>query len=318
MTDFQYSDGQLAALRAVIAGLPSLTPDEVAIRDAAVADGRCPLNLWPLWPLAPANPELWDSIIQDERIAEFSVYGLFPAAYDLVYGPQGGAAAIRYDGRTRGRVAIISGQRAGKTVRVVIKPCQSRGESEIARIAGELGVGPQQLPTIAGFISEEYVEGTFLTELPAGQADAERMRRVGAGLRDVINRLHDAGICYNDATLSDPDGRSHLLVLPDESLRLIDFGVALLLREHPSGLTFEDACNAARTDPMFRLFRQMSGDSGDGALAGFVNEYGRRLARQSAAEIQSRDWRFAAEGAAMVGQRLGPAAAAALRDGLGF
>ena len=129
----RYDAAQLAVIREVIAGLPLLSPDDAARRNATVADGRCPPPLWPLWPLADARPSLWDALHDDNRIAEFSVYGLFPAAYDLVYGKNGAAAGIRYEGRTRGRVAIISGNGTdGRPCRVVIKPGQSRAEPEIA------------------------------------------------------------------------------------------------------------------------------------------------------------------------------------------
>ena len=240
------------------------------------------------------------------------MYGLFPAAYPLVYGPQSAAVSIRYDGRTRGRVAIINSESAG----VVIKPCQSSREAEIAAIAGELGIGPGQLPTIDGFISEEFVGGRFLTDLSIAEATEDRMRSVGVRFADALGSLHSAGVCYNDATISDPDGRSHIIVRPDGEIRLIDFGVALLLDNHPEGLTFADAWNAARTDPMFRLFRQMTGGGDDAALGRFVTDYGRRLAGQTPAEIQSRDWRIAEEGASIIAARYGPVAAEALREGI--
>ena len=293
--------------------MPALNPDAIAGRDAAVANGDCPERLWPLWPLAETDGELWGLLLADDRIERFSVYGLFPAAYSLVYGSDaGGAVSIRYDGRTRGRVAIINGESSS----LVIKPCQSRREAEIAAIAGELGVGPIQLPTIPGFISEEFVEGRFLTDLTGEEATPARMQRVGAALARALSRLHAAGVCYNDATISDPDSRSHIIVRPNGEIRLIDFGVALLLDNHPEALTFEDAWNAARTDPMFRLFRQMTGGGDDAALGRFVADYGRRLAGQTPAQIQSRDWRIAEEGAAIIAGRYGPVAADALREGL--
>ena len=298
----------------MISSLPALDPFNISLRDEAVARGDCPQRLWPLWPLAEADGALWRLLIEDARIERFSVYGMFPAAYALVYGPDSPAASIRYDGRTRGRVAIIS----SGTTAVVIKPWQSSREGEIAAAAGELGVGPAQLPSIAGFISEEYVDGRFLTDLPAEDATDERMRSVGTALADALSRLHSAGICYNDATISDPEGRSHIILRPDGEIRLIDFGVALLLDNHPEGLTFEDAWNAARTDPMFRLFRQMTGGDDGESLRGFVADYGRRLAGQTPAEIQSRDWRIAEEGAAIMAARYGPVAADALREGFAY
>ena len=273
---------------------------------------QCPERLWPLWPLAQSDSALWNHLLDDDRIDRFSVYGLFPAAYPLVYGPDAQDTTIRYDGRTRGRVAII----ANESTTVVIKPCQSSREAEIAAIAGDLNVGPAQLPTIPGFITEEFVDGPFLTDLTPEQATPERIYAVGHTLATALSRLHAANVCYNDATVSDPDGRSHIILRPDGEIRLIDFGVALLLDDHPAGLTFEDAWNAARTDPMFRLFRQMTGGGDDDALARFVTDYGRRLAGQTPAQIQARDWRIAEEGAAIIAARFGPAAADVLRQGL--
>lgn len=297
----------------MISSLPALDPFSISLRDEAVARGDCPERLWPLWPLERTHRQLWRLLIEDDLIERFSVYGLFPAAYPLVYGPDAQHTTIRYDGRTRGRVAIIND---GESAGVVIKPCQSSGEAEIAAIAGDLGLGPAQLAGIAGFISEDYVVGRFFTDLPAEEATQERMRLVGTALANALRRLHSAGICYNDTTISDPEGRSHIILRPDGEIRLIDFGVSLLLDNHPEGLTFEDAWNAARTDPMFRLFRQMTSGGDDTALARFVADYGRRLAVQTPAQIQSRDWRIAEEGASMVAARYGPVAADALREGM--
>ena len=310
----RYSDEQLAIVRGVISSLPALDPFSISLRDEAVARGDCPQRLWPLWPLERTNGELWRLLLEDDRIDRFSVYGFFPAAYPLVYGGDPQITSIRYDGRTRGRVAIIGHE----TTTVVIKPCQSGREAEIAAIAGELEVGPAQLPTIGGFITEEFVEGTFLTDLTPEEATAERMHAVGAALADALARLHGAGVCYNDATICDPEGRSHIIVRPDGSIRLIDFGVALRLDDHPRSLTFGDAWNAVRTDPMFRLFRQMTGGGDDDALRRFVADYGQRLAGQTVEQIQSRDWRIAEEGVSIIASRFGSGAADALREGLGL
>ena len=289
--------------------------DDIAERDVAVRDGRCPERLWPLWPLADHDDALWNLLVDDKRIERFSVYGLFPASHDLVYGPESVDADIRYDGRTRGRVAIITGRLRGQAVDIVIKPFQSPSESEIAHIASDLGLGPRQLPSIDGFLTEEFVPGLFLTDLKPDEAPAERMRSIGYELGAALSRLHAAGICYNDATVSDPEGRSHT-ILVSGGIRIIDFGVALLLRDHPANLTFHDAYNAARTAPMFRLFRQMAPDADPEALARFINDYGRRLAQQSVGEIQARDWRIAEEGSSVFDSRYGSLAADALRAGI--
>ncbi len=290
--------------------------DAAAERDAAVRDGRCPERLWPLWPLAGHDGVLWKLLVEDQRVERFSVYGLFPTSYDVVYGPESADVDIRHDGRTRGRVAIITGRLRGQVVGMVIKPCQSPGETEIAGIAGDLGLGPRQLPSIDGFLTEEFVHGPFLTDLNPEEATAERMHGIGHELGIGLSRLHAAGICYNDAMVSDPEGRSHTILRANGSIRLIDFGVSLLLRDHPTNLTFHDAYNAARTDPMFRLFRRMTPDADPEALGRFINDYGGRLAQQSVEEIQSRDWRIAEEGASVMGGMYGSVAADALRAGI--
>ena len=292
-----------------------ITEDDIAERDAAVRDGRCPEQLWPLWPLANQGDGLWELLTADPRIARFSVYGLFPASYDMVYSADAADIDIRYDGRTRGRVAIISGHVQGEAVSMVIKPCQSPGEADIAEIAGQLEIGPRQLPSIDGFLTEEFVSGPFLTDLSPEEATADRMHSIGRELGTALSGLHAAGVCYNDATVSDPDGRSHLVV-STSGIRLIDFGVAILLRDHPANLTFHDAYNAARTDPMFRLFRRMASGPDPDALGRFITDYGRRLARQSMEEIQSRDWRIAEEGASVVAGMYGSLTADALRAGI--
>ena len=303
-------------VREVIAGLTRLGDDDIEARDAAVRDGRCPEQMWTLWPLVGRDEGLWELLTTDERLPRFSVYGLFPGSYDLVYGPHGDGASIRYDGRTRGRVAIISGRAEGEAVDMVIKPCQSPGEDEIARIAGDLGFGPRQHPSVDGFLTEEFVHGAFLTELAAGDASPMRMRDVGQRLGAALARLHASGVCYNDATVSDPEGRSHTILMTDGSIRIIDFGVALLLRDHPDRLTFHDAYNAARTDPMFRLFRQMTSGADADALGRFVSDYGRRLAGQTADQIQARDWQIAEEGIPVIARLYGSLAADALRAGI--
>lgn len=269
-----------------------------------------------MWPLAGQDEGLWELLSGDQRVSRFSVYGFFPGSYDLVYGAHGDDATIRYDGRTRGRVAIISGRADGSAVDVVIKPCQSPGEDEIARIAGDLGLAARQYPSIDGFLTEEFVRGPFLTELDAEAASPERMFDIGQRLGEALVRLHGAGICYNDATVSDPEGRSHTILLPEGSIRIIDFGVSLLLRDHPNSLTFHDAYNAARTDPMFRLFRQVASGADGDALGRFVSDYGRRLAGQTAGQIQARDWQIAEEGIPVIAQKYGPDAADALRTGI--
>ena len=157
------------------------------------------------------------------------------------------------------------------------------------RLPAGLGVGPAQMPTIDRFISEEFVHGVFLTHLRPEQVSGELMRGLGANpdvgayppalCRRLLQRRHH---------IRSGGSVAHHRSCRWGEIRLIDFGVALLLDNHPQGLTFEDAWNAARTDPMFRLFRQMTGGEDDAALGRFVADYGRRLAGQTVAQIQER------------------------------
>ena len=58
---------------------------------------------------------------------------------------------------------------------------------------------------------------------------------------------------------SHPRGRSHLLVDSDGSCRIIDFGISLMLDQHPD-LGREEVHNFVRTLPMYRVFRGMAED----------------------------------------------------------
>lgn len=302
-----YSDDEITELRQAFSRLRFWPEAEARIIAAAVESGRCSERLAPFWGLAEANPELFDKLGQDLMLETYSFYGLFPGVYERVYlsdrPPQ-----ITFDGRTRGRVAILATEAGG----LVVKPAQSRREGEIAGIAGGLGVGPVQYPSLPGFITEELVPGTFFTQLPVGELEAEMMYQLGRELGGMLSRLHQARIYYNDATLADPEGRSHLLVAatPDilgtggGSCRLIDFGVSLLLDRHPQ-LTLEEVYNFSRTLPEFRLLSGMV--ASPEAMTSFLENYRQRLARTSIEEIMARDLRFFEEGLRMAARRLGDA-----------
>ena len=128
------------------------------------------------------------------------------------------------------------------------------------------------------------------------------MYQRGRDLGNMMTNLHASQIYYNDTTLSDPSGRSHLLVSFGGAPRLIDFGVSLLLDCHPQ-MSREEVYNFVRTLPMFRVFAGM-GIGGD-ELDRFLEEYRLRLARTSREEIMSRDLQFMGEGLLLAARRLG-------------
>ncbi len=299
-----YTQSEIGQIRAVIGSILSRSQsgsdEEHRQAEAAVVDGRCPPPLAPLWPLAAGNPGLFERLSLDPLPLTYSIYGFFPTAHEWVYG-QDAPPSVTWEGRTRGLVALLNNGDAG----LALKPMQSRREDEIAAIAADLEVGPRQHPTLPGFLTEDMAPGRFFTDLPTEQATPEFLHRIGRRLGMMLSALHRRGVCYNDATLSDPEGRSHLLVTGYGEAKLIDFGVSVLLDRHPD-LAPEDVYNLLRTDPMFRVFRQMSPTPDD--IRSLVGQYGRRLAAMSKDELLSRDLRFTEQGIRFAAERMAYAA----------
>jgi hypothetical protein len=302
-----YTPTEIGQLRRAIGEVSFLDEPKARSMSDAVASGRCPPDLAPFWEMAEAAPTLWQKLGRDELVETYSIYGFFPGIYEMVYLPDS-PAGIAFDGRTRGRVALVRGPEKG----LVVKPWQSRREGEIAGIAADLGVGPRQYPSLPGFLTEELCPGVFFTELPPEGLDDARSFQLGRTLGEMLARLHSRRIYYNDATISDPEGRSHLLVSSDGRCRLIDFGVSVLLDHHPR-LTGEEVYNCARTLPMFRIMSGMGLDQQ--GWESFLRDYGRTLAATPVEEIMARDRRFAEEGLAMAAQRLGEGIVGPFRRG---
>jgi uncharacterized protein YecE (DUF72 family) len=128
------------------------------------------------------------------------------------------------------------------------------------------------------------------------------MYRLGRALGNMLGRLHANQIFYNDTILSDPSGRSHLLVSSNGDCRLIDFGVSLLLDRHPQ-LSREEVYNFVRTLPVFPILSGMGTDSDE--MGQFLDQYQQRLTYASKAEIIARDLRFTREGLRLAARFMG-------------
>ena len=284
-----YTQQELEDIRLAISRNRELSkPKDARYSDEGHTTSQLPAYLLPFQELRSTKSDLYQKLVQDPMLKTYSIYGFFPVVYDLLY-LENRSAEIAFSGRSRGCVAVLRFEDQG----LVVKPIQSGRESDIADIAGKLGVGPRQYPSLPGFITEELLTGKFFTELSAEEVEEEKMSRLGKELGRILSFLHEEGIYYNDATLSDPSGRSHLIVDSDGSCRLIDFGVSLLLDRHPH-LTREEIYNFVRTLPMYRVFASM-GVRGE-QLERFLEEYKLRLAGASKEEIMSRDIQFAEEG----------------------
>ena len=218
-TTSEYSEAELASIRRAIAPPPPPPPAEI------LAVVSSPPLQWmrPFWKLVDLEPELFRRLTADPWVQALSLYAFFPPV--LGWRRQGRPfPEFRTTGRTRGPVAILH---SGND-HLAIKPFQNSREDEIARIAASAGAGPEQFPSLPGYLTERFAEGTFFTGLPAKRCDPATMRAVGLQLGGMLRQLHGAGVYYNDATLADPEGRSHLIVSGDGGCTLIDFGVSLL------------------------------------------------------------------------------------------
>ena len=298
-----YTSGELALIQRAIAPPSPAPPAEFM----AVLGTMPPDWMRPFWKLSDLEPDLFIRVSEDRWVVALAQYAFFPTV--LEWREQGRPIpAFRTAGRTRGPVAIL---RSGGD-QLAIKPFQNSREDEIAGIAAAVGAGPEQFPSLPGYLAERFADGVFFTDLPPERRDAASMRSVGRQLGGMLRRLHDAGIYYNDATLADPQGRSHLIVADDGACTLIDFGVSLLLDRHPE-YTREEVHNFARTLPMYRIFAGMADNREE--MDGFLAQYGGQMAQASREDIMARDLKFAQQGLAIAGQKLGEAIIPPLRDG---
>ena len=247
--------------------------------------------------LRSSQPDLYEKLRRDPVLETYSIYGFFPEVYRRIY-VDGARPPMTMAGRARGRVAMLELEDCG----LVVKPLQSYREGEIAAIGAGTGVGPAQYPSLRGYLTEERVAGAFFTEMAPEDIGDDSMHRTGAALGGILARLHQRRVYYNDATLSDPRGRSHLIVEPGGGCRLIDFGVSILLDRHPL-LERQEVYNLVRTLPMYRVLKRMGLKADE--MDRFLEDYSVKLARTSPEEIMSQDLRFAEEGLKMAAARMG-------------
>lgn len=298
-----YSESDIAAVLRAIAPPPPPAPPEVTV----AADVPTPEYMLAFWKLADLAPDLHRRLAADPWVEALSRYAFFPPVLD--WQAQGRPIPeLRMTGRTRGPVAVLRSQ--GEAI--AIKPFQNSREDEIARIAASAGAGPEQLPSLSGYLTERFAEGVFFTDLPPERRDTATMRATGLALGGMLRRLHDAGVYYNDASLADPEGRSHLIVSDDGGFTLIDFGVSLLLDRHPE-YSREEVHNFTRTLPMYRLFAGMADSRAD--MDDFLREYGRQMAQASREDILARDLKFVQQGLSIAARRMGQDIIPPLRDG---
>ena len=324
-----YSESELAIIQRAIAPPPPPPPAEFA----GVMGTLPPEWMRPFWKLSDLEPELFSRVSEDPWAVTLAQYAFFPPV--LEWREQGRPIPrISITGRTRGPAAIL---RSGDDA-IVIKPFQNTREDEIAAIAARVNVGPAQFPSLPGYLTEQFAEGVFFTELPPERRDPSTssgratLRTIGLALGGMLRRLHDAGVYYNDATFADPEGRSHLIValrqaqderrgalderggVQDEMLTctLIDFGVSLLVSHYP-GYTREEVHNFVRTLPMYRIMAGMADSRAE--MDDFLAQYARRMAEATPEDVMARDLKFAQQGLSIAARRMGEGIIAPVREG---
>lgn len=299
-----YTSQELSTIRSVIAGKISLTAAQLEKTRQAYIDGKIPPYLRSLFPIYETDPGLFSKLLKDQKAKQFSHFGFFPATYSLVY-ESGKAANIAVgSGTSRGLVVLI-GDCEG--VNVVIKPLQSLNEHSIAKTAGMLSIGPRQLETIEGYISEEFISADVITKLPAGELAGETLHAIGMRLGEIFTKLHASGIYYNDTIISDDFGRSHLFVPEPSKALLFDYGVAISLEKYPE-FTVQEVYNYFKTVPGVNMQVELairSGEDENRLAEGMAKELGPELRSTKKIDILNRDLQFIQEGAWLASGRLG-------------
>ena len=312
-TPSRYSQTELATIQRAIAPPPPSPPAEfVGIMGTLPPDW-----MQPFWKLSDLEPDLFSRVSEDPWVVTLAQYAFFPPV--LEWREQGRPIPrIHMTGRTRGPVAVLRPNDEATGEAVVIKPFQNTREDEIAAVAAGVNAGPAQFPSLPGYLAERFAEGVFFTDLPPERRDPSTssgqatLRAVGLALGGMLRRLHDAGVYYNDATLADPEGRSHLIVDDDNRCTLIDFGVSLLVSRHPD-YTREEVHNFVRTLPMYRIMAGMAENRAE--MDDFLAQYARQMAQATPEDIMARDLKFAQQGLSIAARRMGEGIIAPMREG---
>ncbi|MFH1448380.1 MAG: hypothetical protein ABIG39_05945 [Candidatus Micrarchaeota archaeon] len=254
-----------------------------------------PGHMIPFTKLAITNPDLYHKVSQDAKAKSYSLFGFFPETFKLVYEAVGTNISFEYG--TRGPIVIISNAEK----KLVVKPLQNSRENEIAEIASGLEVGPKQLESLEGFLTEQFVEGKLFTRMGKERTTPESMHVIGRRTGEILYKLHARDVYYNDTILADDMGRSHLIVPESSSVVLFDYGVSIRLDRHTE-LSDEDVFNFIWTLPGLNMRLSMNPSTEE--INDLISEYRVKVQGYSKEEICSRDVSFVEEGIGFASYRL--------------
>ena len=291
-----YTNEEITQVRDAISGRFQLTPEQIRQGKELFAATEPPQHLGNAIVFAVTNSDLYQKLLADERAKEFGLYGFFPESFPLVYGSET-SPSLEVGSGNRGYTFLFR----HPVKNLVIKPVQSSRESEIADIAAELGVGPMQYTTLDGFLTEEFLQGKPFSQLRDSETTPKKMYELGRKAAIILNKLHSREIFYNDTTLTDDMGRSHLMVA-EPNPKLFDYGVALRLNNHPN-LTDEEVFNYTQTLPGINF--SLAFDRSPDKINTLIMRFRPQVVGLSKQDIMMRDLELILEGLHFATFRLG-------------
>ncbi len=291
-----YTEEEVREIQEMFTGKRALSRSEIDALRREFGNKEMPGYLYPVAGLFATNPDLYEKVSGDEVFRRYSCFGLFPETLGMAYGSETSPTLSIASGN-RGVVGII----AHPSKKIVIKPLQNSREHEVAQIAADLGVGPMQYQTLDGFLTEQFVEGGLFSSLRGDKLSQERMYQLGRRTGDILAKLHQRSIFYNDTILTDDFGRSHLIVPESSPAVLFDYGVALKLDR--SELSDEEVFNFARTYPMVNML--LGARPSEEQIEAVVQKYRPIVQNLGKDEIMSRDSDYITEGVMFAGARFG-------------
>ncbi|KHO46399.1 MAG: hypothetical protein QS98_C0003G0007 [archaeon GW2011_AR3] len=244
---------------------------------------------FPLAPLATSDPELYQKILNDDRVKKFGPYYFFPEIMEKIDAGQMNGSEPIMAGVNRGLITLydMKGWHGPR----VIKPVQSSDEAKIATVASILGAGPAQHPSIDGYLVEDYVPGFELHEVL--RAKPGMAGKAGHAIGKKYADLHKADVIYADALIQVLPTKSHVITSTGDDARLIDFGVAVDISKAPE-FSLQEVRAILSMDPITKLSYDLARqDIQVKGLMAQQEEFAREDARKLKQDLLNLDLRLA-------------------------
>jgi len=276
-----YTDSELHAIREAFPA--ALTWEQQKAMNKKGMEEEVDPAVLPFLILSESNPDLFEKLKADEKIKRHTMFGFFPIVFDWIY-EQGKSPEITFS-TYRGLSAVVEHESQLVRIKAAINP----REPEIAKTAGELGIGPKQYESARAYLTEEVVDGIYFSRLPENRRTKGDLVALGMRVGEIFTVLHENHIFYNDMILSDDFMNSHLLIPNSGKAILTDFKGAMRVDgELDDGAVFD----YARTMPAVKLALEMGGTS----AVEIVASYRGNLMNLAPKQMMNRDLAFIHEG----------------------